>query len=205
MSELTRVVVPYESMDPLAIGATDDESKKHRDTLEIEIPSANLVAVVSPTSLPRSPMRPRPRAPLSRPRSTVRRSPTCSQASAASPSSSTTSSDRRLRRSSFPPCSTRSTLPASRTSASAAPTGRSSRCPTPTPSRRSAGQPRPDGAQRLVVLPERPAEPGRVHVRRRVVGRNTRLAAERGRVGRRRRSRSARRRPTTGAPAAAES
>ena len=48
MSETTRVVVPYESMDPLAIGATDDESKKHRDTLEVELPSANLLAVVEP-------------------------------------------------------------------------------------------------------------------------------------------------------------
>src|SRR5262245_10119752 len=48
MSETTRVVVPYESMDPLAIGATDDESKKRRDTLEVEMPSANLVTVVTP-------------------------------------------------------------------------------------------------------------------------------------------------------------
>jgi hypothetical protein len=46
MSETTRVVVPYESMDPLAIGATDDESKKHRDTLTLEVPSANLVAAI---------------------------------------------------------------------------------------------------------------------------------------------------------------
>ena len=38
----------YESMDPLAIGATDDESKKHRDTLTLEIPTANLVAAVYP-------------------------------------------------------------------------------------------------------------------------------------------------------------
>jgi len=35
-------------MDPLAIGATDDESKKHRDTLELEIPTANLVAAIYP-------------------------------------------------------------------------------------------------------------------------------------------------------------
>ena len=48
MSETYRAVIPYESMDPLAIGATDDESKKHRDTLELEIPSANLVAAVYP-------------------------------------------------------------------------------------------------------------------------------------------------------------
>ncbi len=49
MSDTTRVVIPYESMDPLAIGATDDESKKHRDTLELEIPTANLVADVRPS------------------------------------------------------------------------------------------------------------------------------------------------------------
>ena len=48
MSETTRVVIPYESMDPLAIGATDDESKKHRDTLEVDIRTANLITVVQP-------------------------------------------------------------------------------------------------------------------------------------------------------------
>ena len=35
-------------MDPLTIGAADDESKKHRDTLELEIPTANLVAAIYP-------------------------------------------------------------------------------------------------------------------------------------------------------------
>jgi nickel-dependent lactate racemase len=48
MSETTRVTIPYESMDPLAIGATDDESKKHRDTIELDVPAANLVADVRP-------------------------------------------------------------------------------------------------------------------------------------------------------------
>ena len=48
MSQTTHVVIPYESMDPLAIGATDDESKKHRDTLELEIPTANLLAALYP-------------------------------------------------------------------------------------------------------------------------------------------------------------
>ena len=38
MSDTSSAVIPYESMDPLAIGATDDESKKHRDTLTLEIP-----------------------------------------------------------------------------------------------------------------------------------------------------------------------
>ena len=49
MSDTYRAVIPYESMDPLAIGATDDESKKHRDTLELEIPAANLLAAIYPT------------------------------------------------------------------------------------------------------------------------------------------------------------
>jgi lactate racemase len=48
MPETIRTVIPYESMDPLAIGATDDDSKKHRETLELEIPTANLIADVRP-------------------------------------------------------------------------------------------------------------------------------------------------------------
>jgi len=48
MSETTRVVIPYESMDPLAIGATDDDSKKHRNTLELDVPTRNLIAHVVP-------------------------------------------------------------------------------------------------------------------------------------------------------------
>ena len=48
MSDTYHAVIPYESMDPLAIGATDDESKKHRDTLTLDIPTANLVAAVYP-------------------------------------------------------------------------------------------------------------------------------------------------------------
>jgi lactate racemase len=48
VADTFRARIPYESMDPLAIGATDDESKKHRDSLELEIPSANLVAAIYP-------------------------------------------------------------------------------------------------------------------------------------------------------------
>ena len=83
MSETTRVVVPYESMDPLAIGATDDESKKHRDTLEVELPSANLLTVVQPDEPAHVADATRRRATRSRSRSTGRRSQTCSRASAA--------------------------------------------------------------------------------------------------------------------------
>jgi lactate racemase len=48
MRETYKAIIPYESMDPLAIGASDDESKKHRDTLELEIPADNLIADVRP-------------------------------------------------------------------------------------------------------------------------------------------------------------
>ena len=52
MSEMTRVTIPYESMDPLAIGATDDESKKRRNTLELDVPTESLIADVRPTEPP---------------------------------------------------------------------------------------------------------------------------------------------------------
>jgi nickel-dependent lactate racemase len=40
--------IPYESLDPLTIGASDDESKIHRNTLELEVPDANLLAAIYP-------------------------------------------------------------------------------------------------------------------------------------------------------------
>jgi nickel-dependent lactate racemase len=40
--------IPYESLDPLTIGASDDESKIHRDELELEVPDANVLAAVYP-------------------------------------------------------------------------------------------------------------------------------------------------------------
>ncbi|MFN8186352.1 MAG: lactate racemase domain-containing protein [Gaiellales bacterium] len=48
MADTYRAVIPYESLDPLTIGAADDESKVHRDTLELEIPQRNLLAAVYP-------------------------------------------------------------------------------------------------------------------------------------------------------------
>jgi len=48
MAETYRARVPYESMDPLTIGASDDESKVYRDELELEIPAANLLAAIYP-------------------------------------------------------------------------------------------------------------------------------------------------------------
>jgi lactate racemase len=40
--------IPYESLDPLTIGAADDESKVSRDTLTLEVPDANLLAAIYP-------------------------------------------------------------------------------------------------------------------------------------------------------------
>ena len=139
MSETTRVVVPYESMDPLAIGATDDESKKHRDTLELDIPSTNLLTVVQPDEpAPVADATEAARDALAQPVDGPTFADLLEPASAAWRSSSTTSSDRPRPRGSYRRCSTRSRRRASRTSASAARMGRSSRCPSRTPSRSSA-------------------------------------------------------------------
>ena len=48
MADTQTVTIPYESLDPLTIGASDDESKIYRDQLELEIPTGNLVGVVTP-------------------------------------------------------------------------------------------------------------------------------------------------------------
>src|SRR5215207_9936641 len=48
MTGTRRFEIPYESLDPLTIGAADDESKVYRNTLELEIPEANLLAAIYP-------------------------------------------------------------------------------------------------------------------------------------------------------------
>jgi lactate racemase len=40
--------IPYESLDPLTIGAADDESKVHRETLTLDIPDDNVLAAIYP-------------------------------------------------------------------------------------------------------------------------------------------------------------
>src|SRR3954466_13829190 len=40
--------IPYESLDPLTIGAADDESKVYRDELQLEVADANLLAAIYP-------------------------------------------------------------------------------------------------------------------------------------------------------------
>ena len=48
MADAYRAVIPYESLDPLTIGAADDESLVTRETLEIDIPQANLLEAIYP-------------------------------------------------------------------------------------------------------------------------------------------------------------
>jgi lactate racemase len=48
MSDSYRAVIPYESLDPLTIGASGDDEKVSRDTLEFDIPQANLLAAIYP-------------------------------------------------------------------------------------------------------------------------------------------------------------
>src|SRR3972149_11963399 len=48
MASTYTAVIPYESLDPLTIGASGDESKVSRTTLELEIPQENLLSAVYP-------------------------------------------------------------------------------------------------------------------------------------------------------------
>jgi nickel-dependent lactate racemase len=48
MADTQRFQIPYESLDPLTIGAADDESKVYRDQIDFELPSANLLAAIYP-------------------------------------------------------------------------------------------------------------------------------------------------------------
>ena len=48
MADTTTAVIPYESLDPLTIGASGDEEKVTRDTLSLEIPDGNLLAAIYP-------------------------------------------------------------------------------------------------------------------------------------------------------------
>src|SRR3970282_1244433 len=48
MATTYTAVIPYESLDPLTIGASGDESKVSRETLELQIPQENVLAAVYP-------------------------------------------------------------------------------------------------------------------------------------------------------------
>src|SRR5436190_19774032 len=46
--EMPKLRIPYESLDPLTIGASGDEEKVNREELELEVPDANLLAAIYP-------------------------------------------------------------------------------------------------------------------------------------------------------------
>ena len=48
MADSYRAQIPFESLDPLTIGASDDESKVYREELELEFPAGNLLASIYP-------------------------------------------------------------------------------------------------------------------------------------------------------------
>jgi lactate racemase len=48
MADSYRARIPFESLDPLTIGASDDESKVYREELELEIQAKNLLAAIYP-------------------------------------------------------------------------------------------------------------------------------------------------------------
>src|ERR1044071_3821806 len=45
---MTRLKIPYESLDPLTIGAAGDESKVYREELDLDVPDGNLLAAIYP-------------------------------------------------------------------------------------------------------------------------------------------------------------
>ncbi len=48
MADTYKAVIPYESLDPLTIGASGNEELVNRETMEIDIPSGNLMAAIYP-------------------------------------------------------------------------------------------------------------------------------------------------------------
>src|SRR3954463_15125107 len=45
---VAKLKIPYESLDPLTIGASGDEDKVYRDELDLEVPDENLLAAIYP-------------------------------------------------------------------------------------------------------------------------------------------------------------
>jgi nickel-dependent lactate racemase len=45
---MTTLTIPYESLDPLTIGASGDDTKVSRETLELDVPQGNLLAAIYP-------------------------------------------------------------------------------------------------------------------------------------------------------------
>ena len=182
MSQMRRVVIPYESMDPLTIGAAENDELVYRDTLELDIPEANILAEIRPDE---------PEAVDERDRG----GRACARAPALGPALQRAARRRHERRD-------RDRQPVPADAAVAHPAGRLRRArggrhqgrrrrvrerqglPDVGVRHRAEdrqGQPRAHAAHEHPVLPERPAERGHVHVHRRVVARHAGVAAQGGR------------------------
>src|ERR671910_737057 len=48
MADAYRAVIPYESLDPLTIGSSGYDERGSRETLQLAIPQANLLAAIYP-------------------------------------------------------------------------------------------------------------------------------------------------------------
>ena len=112
---MARLKIPYESLDPLTIGASGDESKVYREELELEVPDANLLAAIYPDEPePVADATEAARAALESPVSGPRFSELLAVGDEGRDHHRQPVPARRRSRGSCPPCSTRSRRPASR-------------------------------------------------------------------------------------------
>ena len=185
MADAYRAVIPYESLDPLTIGASGDDEKVSRETLELEIPQANLLAAIYPDE-------PDPVADATEAARAALESPV------AGPRFSEV-----LSREAPPRDRDRQPVPADAAVEAAAARVRRGRGGRHRGGRRlcerqglpdvgvghraedRTPEPRADGTARDRVLPERAAQRGHVRLRRRLVARHARLAPPGGRALRR--------------------
>ncbi len=173
--------IPYESLDPLTIGASGDESKVYREELELEVPDANLLAAIYPDE-------PEPVADATEAARAALESPVSGPALLRAPRLGDEGRGRH-----------RQPVPADAAVAAAAGGPRRDRgggqagggrvrerqgLPDVRVGHRAEDrprEPRPDGAARDPVPPERAAERRRVHLRRRLLARHAGVADDRGR------------------------
>ena len=175
---MARLKIPYESLDPLTIGASGDESKVYREELELEVPDANLLAAIYPdepepvadaTEAARAALE----SPVSGPRFSEllaggdegrggHRQPVPADAAVAAAAGRASTRSRRPGKPAVRRVRERQGLPDVRVGHRAEDRPR---------------EPRPDGAARDRVPPERAAERRGLHVRRRLLARHARVAA----------------------------
>ncbi len=198
--------IPYESLDPLTIGSADDESKVYRDELELEIAEANLLAAIYPDEPDHLPDA---TAAAAEALESPVEGPRFSELIAGGKSVAIVIDNQ------FRPTPQSKLLPAVLDALEAAGTTDAvvicangkvfPMSESDIEHEARPRQPRAAGADGDPVPPERAAQRRGVHLRRRLLARHARLAAQGGRRSATSRSRSARRSRITGARAAAAS